>query len=208
MKVYFVRHGQTKYNVLRVHQPKNAELSELGIKQAKILAKRFSKIPVDIIYSSPMKRAKQTAEIINKSLKKRVIFSNFLKERKGPSEFLRKRTDSLEVFEINQIRNLHENDPFWHYSDEENFREYQIRTKKLFKYLNSLKKENVLVISHGGPIRMAILFMMFNGKDFDAEIYYKFIDLFRLSNTGITMCEKDKTGHWDVRVFNDHAHLG
>lgn len=64
MKVYFVRHGQTKYNVLQEHQPEDAGLSELGIKQAEILAKRFSKIPIDIIYSSPMKRVKQTVEII------------------------------------------------------------------------------------------------------------------------------------------------
>ena len=132
IKVYFVRHGQTKYNVLQEHQPESAGLSKLGIKQAKILAKRFSKISIDIIYSSPMKRAKQTAEIINKSLKKKIVYSDFLKERKGPSEFLGKRTDSTEVLKINKIRNLHEKDPFWHYSDEENFIEYKERIKKFF----------------------------------------------------------------------------
>ena len=206
MKLYFVRHGQTKYNISQVYQTENAELSELGIKQAKILAKRFSKIPIDIIYSSPMKRAKQTAKIINKSLKKKIIYSNFLKERRSPSEFLGKRTDSPEILKINKIRNLHENDPFWHYSDEEIFIEFKERVKKFFNILSKTKKENILVVTHGGPIRMMIFLMM--GDEFAPQAFYKFSDFFKLYNTGITFCEKDKKGIWSVRAYNDHSHLG
>ncbi len=206
MKIYFVRHGQTKYNILHVHQPEDAELSELGIKQAKILAKRLSKIPIDIIYSSSMRRAKQTAEIINKSLKKKLIYSDFLKEIKGPSEFLGKRTDSSEVYKINKIRNLHENDPSWHYSDEENFIEFKERIKKFFNVLSKTKKENILVVTHGGPIKMMIFLIM--GDEFAPQTFYKFSDLFKLDNTGITFCEKDKKEGWAVRAFNDHSHLG
>lgn len=206
MKIYFVRHGQTKYNALQAHQPENAELSKLGIKQAEILAKRFSKIPIDIIYSSPIKRAKQTAKIINKTLKKKIIYSDFLKERKGPSEFVGKRTDSPEVAQINKIRNLHENDPLWHYSDEENFIEFKERVKKFFNVLDKAKKENILVVTHGGPIKMMIFLMI--GDKFTPKSFYKFSDLFKLSNTGITLCEKDEKGIWSIRSFNDHAHLG
>ena len=206
MKVYFVRHGQTEYNVLHLHQPETAELSKLGIKQAKILAKRFPKIPIDIIYSSPMKRAKQTAVIINKSLKKKIIYSNFLKERKGPSEFLGKRKDSQEVFKINKIRNLHENDSFWHYSNEENFIEFKERVKKNFNVLSKTRKENILVVTHGGPIKMMIFLMM--GEEFTPQTFYKFSNLFKLNNTGITFCEKDKKGVWTVKAYNDHSHLG
>jgi broad specificity phosphatase PhoE len=188
------------------HQPESAGLSKLGIEQAKILAKRFSKIPIDIIYSSPMKRAKQTAKIINKSLKKKIVYSDFLKERKGPSEFIGKRTDGPAVLKINKIRNLHEKDPFWHYSDEENFIEYKERIKKFFNVLSKTKKENILVVTHGGPIKMIIFLMMDN--NFTPQTFYRFSDLFKLDNTGITLCEKDKKGTWSVRVYNDHSHLG
>ena len=205
MKVYFVRHGETKYNVLQAHQPEDAELSELGIKQAEILAKRFSKIPIDIIYSSPMKRARQTAEIINRYLKKEIIYSDFLKERKGPSEFIGKRTDSAEVLEINKIRNLHEDDPLWHYSDEENFIEYKERVEKFLNLLSKVKKENILVVTHGGPIKMMVFLMMDN--NFTPQTFYRFSNLFKLDNTGITFCERDKKG-WLVFAFNDHSHLG
>lgn len=206
MKIYFVRHGQTQYNVLQEHQPENAGLSELGKKQAEILAKRFSKIPIDIIYSSPMKRASQTAEIINESLKKKIIYSGLLNERKSPSEFLGKRTDDPEVSEINKIKNLHQDDPLWHYSDEENFLEFKERIKKFFNVLSKAKKENILVVTHGGPIRMMIFLMM--DEELTPQAYYKFSDLFDLSNTGITFCERDENGIWMVRAYNDHSHLG
>lgn len=206
MKVYFVRHGQTKYNALQIYQPDDAELSEIGRKQAKILAKRLSKIPIDIIYSSPMKRTKQTVEIINKFLKKEIIYSDLLKERKHPSEFIGKRTDSPEILKINKIRNLHEKDPFWHYSDEENFIEFKERIKKFFNILSKTKEENILVVAHGGPINMMIFLMM--DDNFPPQVFYKFSDLFKLDNTGITLCEKDKKGIWSVKVYNDRAHLG
>jgi len=206
MKVYFVRHGQTKYNLLKLHQPDDAKLSDLGIKQAETLAKRFSKIPIDIIYSSPLERARQTVGIINKSLGKKVVYLDSLRERKGPSEFLGERTDSQNVFEINKIRNLHEKDRSWHYSDEENFIEFKERVKKFFNILSGTKEENVLVLSHGGLIKMTIYLMM--GDDFTANDFYKFSSLFKMKNTGITFCERNKKGIWSVLAFNDHSHLG
>ena len=207
MKIYFIRHGQTKYNEKYLHQPKDAELSELGIKQAKVLAKRFSKIPIDIIYSSSLKRAEQTAEIINKKLNKKVVYSDLLKEKKGPSELTGKRADGSDALKINKLKNLHQDDPLWHYSDEENYIEFKERMKKALKILSGLKKKNVLVVSHGGPIKMLILLMIF-GEDIKPEFFYKFADSFKTYNTGITLCEKNEKGNWIVRAFNDHAHLG
>ena len=70
MKLYLVRHGQTEHNASSLHQDEKVELSKQGKKQAIILAKRFSKIPIELIYSSPMNRARKTAEVINKKIKK------------------------------------------------------------------------------------------------------------------------------------------
>src|SRR3989344_9399934 len=127
MKLYLVRHGQTEYNAMSLHQHGDVDLSELGINQAKVLAKRFSKIPVDVIYSSSLKRAKETAKIINKALKKKVIYSDFLKEKKNPSEIVGKRADTDEIQEIHQEINLNSDNLSWHYSDEENFIEFKER---------------------------------------------------------------------------------
>jgi len=207
MKIYFARHGETGFNVNELFQDKDVPLNKNGKKQAEFLAKRFSKIPIDIIISSPAARAKETAEIISRKLEKKVIFSELADERKMPKETVGKYSFSKELIKIKKAMKKNAENPLWHYSDEENYTEFKNRIKKFFKYLENSKEKNILVVSHGGPIRMAILFMMFCGKDVAPEIYYSFIDIFRMINTGITLCEKEND-HWHLWTFNDHAHLG
>ena len=207
MKVYFVRHGQTEYNEKYHCQPEDSNLSDLGIKQAKTLAKRFSKIPIDVICSSPLKRAEQTTKIINKTINKKVIYINSLKERKSPSEIMDKKADGPEALKMHKILNKHQDDPLWHYSDEENYIEFKKRIKKALKLISDLRENDILVISHGNTIKMLILLMVF-GEDIKPEFFYKFAVSFKTYNTGITLCEKNEKGDWVVRVFNDHAHLG
>ena len=206
MKLYLIRHGQTGYNASSLHQHENVELSKLGEKQAEILTKRFSKIPIDVIYSSPLKRAKDTAEIINKKLKKKVIYVDFLKEWKNPSEVIDKSISDPKVKKIHELTYKNRNDHFWHYSDEENFIEFRERVLEFFNVLEKTKKENILAVTHGGPIRI-IIFSMMLGSNIDGDDFRKFKSTFRLNNTGITLCEKEN-GHWVVQTLNDHSHLG
>lgn len=207
MKIYFIRHGESEYNAKELFQHSDVALLGKGVKQAEFLAKRFSKIPIDVIISSSYTRAKQTAEIIGKKLKKKIIFSELIGEKIMPKESIGKYAFSEEVNTIKKAMRNNANNPSWRYSDEESFSEFKNRITKFFEHLNSLKEENVLIVSHGGPIRMTILLMMF-GNDFEPEIYYKFIEFFRLTNTGITLCEREENGHWNLWVFNDHSHLG
>jgi len=60
-----VRHGETEWNVKQVFRGRiDIELSEMGMKQAGLLAEYLRDIKVEAIYSSPLKRALQTAEVI------------------------------------------------------------------------------------------------------------------------------------------------
>ena len=64
------RHGQTEWNVLKKVQGKaNIALNETGENQALITAQNLIDEEIDLIISSPLKRALQTAEIINKTNK-------------------------------------------------------------------------------------------------------------------------------------------
>ncbi len=74
MNIYLVRHGESELNKVSVHQTEDTPLSPEGIKQANKLAERIKKLKIDFIYSSPYKRAKQTAEIISKKLKKPIEY--------------------------------------------------------------------------------------------------------------------------------------
>ena len=63
-KVFLVRHGETEWNKLGKFQGcKDIDLSEEGFIQAKYLFNRFNN-DFDYIYTSPLKRALQTAQVI------------------------------------------------------------------------------------------------------------------------------------------------
>lgn len=57
--LYLFRHGQTDMNIARRYQGQllNEKLNAEGVKQAKELAASFADCPLEIIYSSPLRRA-------------------------------------------------------------------------------------------------------------------------------------------------------
>ena len=69
---YFVRHGQTDYNVLegknKGDHPQDISLNEIGRSQAKLIEPVISALPIKTICSSPLKRAKETRDIIASSI--------------------------------------------------------------------------------------------------------------------------------------------
>jgi len=66
MRIYFVRHGQSEANVLRVISNRDVphHLTELGHQQAEALARSLTDVPLAAIYASPIVRAVETAQIV------------------------------------------------------------------------------------------------------------------------------------------------
>jgi len=63
--IILARHGQTEWNVEEVFRGRiDVELDKTGIKQAELLAEYLSNRKIDAVYSSPLKRASKTAEVI------------------------------------------------------------------------------------------------------------------------------------------------
>lgn len=81
---YFIRHGQTKANVLKMKQGTiNSEITYLndnGQKQAETLRDHFDISFADRIISSPLDRTKQTTEILNQKAQLPVSFDKRLLE--------------------------------------------------------------------------------------------------------------------------------
>lgn len=69
-RLYLVRHGQSVANVTWEFSYKRVDppLTDLGVEQARITAEYFRSVQVDAIYTSPMLRAVQTAEIFKAAL--------------------------------------------------------------------------------------------------------------------------------------------
>lgn len=70
MRLYFVRHGESEANTLRVISNRESQygLTALGRQQAAMLADQLKAVPFTAIYSSPILRARETAEILAQSL--------------------------------------------------------------------------------------------------------------------------------------------
>ena len=64
MKIYFIRHGESEYNLAQRHSGwAQVELTEQGKAQAESLRTYLSKIPFDKLYVSDLKRAIQTSQL-------------------------------------------------------------------------------------------------------------------------------------------------
>ena len=81
MKLYLVRHGQTDWNLEgKAQGHSDIPLNETGVHQAEELRDKLKGLDFDVCYSSPLKRAAQTAEIVADGCTK-IVFDDDLKER-------------------------------------------------------------------------------------------------------------------------------
>ena len=142
MKIYIVRHGEVPHNVLKQYNNENEDLNENGIRQANELKEKIRNINYDIIISSPLLRAKHTAQIINVN-NKEILINDKLKER-DPGNLSGK---PLTVTN---------RDEYWNYNTtitygtSENIRDFFMR---VHNFLDDLKKEDyesVLIVAHSG----------------------------------------------------------
>ena len=65
LHLMLVRHGETEWNVQRRYQGQSdVPLSELGVRQAELVAERLVDQKIDAVFASDLKRAWETAQII------------------------------------------------------------------------------------------------------------------------------------------------
>jgi len=82
LELILIRHGETDSNIRRSYLGwTDVELNEIGISQVQSLTNRIKGTKIDKIFTSPLKRTLQTAEIINENYKIDIEYSEGLKER-------------------------------------------------------------------------------------------------------------------------------
>lgn len=157
MKIYYVRHGQTDWNLVRKMQGGETErsLNETGIKQANETKKELENTDYDIIICSPMYRAKQTAEIIRNYKNVPTVIDERIRERKlGELEGC----DITEEIE-NQIWDYDQN---YQIPNGENLHDFE---KRVLEFLKEIKQKyddkTILIVAHGGVAK--VIKAYFNG---------------------------------------------
>jgi broad specificity phosphatase PhoE len=206
MKVFLVRHAESKLNALRMHQYSHTELSEYGTRQAKILARRLARVKADLIISSNYKRSVQTAEIINRVVKKKIVYTELLNEMKTPSEVQGKIQGTPAPVKIFGKILAHMDEPSWHYSDEDNVHDFRRRIKRFLSYLSKRKEKSIIVVTHGHVIRMILGILLF-GDSIEPKRFYDLMEFLHTKNASITELELNEKGEWSLVTWNDYSHL-
>lgn len=81
MKIYLIRHGETDWNLeRRLQGGVDIPLNEKGLELARVTAKGLRDIHFDVIYTSPLQRAKQTALAIAEGRQVPVIDDDRIRE--------------------------------------------------------------------------------------------------------------------------------
>lgn len=163
MEILVTRHGQTDWNAIEKLQGQtDIELNDVGRRQAEETSKLIKDEKIDLIITSPLKRAKETAEIINKNFNVTIIEDKRLMERNfGKTEGL---TKSI-------IRKMKENNPeindIWNYNKNIDFNGMETMhdfCNRIYECLDEVikryKDKNILLVTHGGtsvPIRYYLM---------------------------------------------------
>ena len=155
-KIIIARHGETEWN--REHKfqgNKNSSLTEEGILQASETGRLLKNIHIDSVFSSPLLRAYNTAEIIINKRKLDIIKRDSLREiHLGPWEG--------KTMEDVKVSYPSEYNYFWNRPDLfklEGAESYYDLQKRIVNEINALINDNtgktILVVSHWIAIKTA-----------------------------------------------------
>ncbi len=144
MKVILVRHGRTPWNEEgRLQGWKGESLSETGLKEVENLAGKLSGLNPEIIYSSDLARAVQTAEalaLLNSWNIPHMVDSRLREINHGLWE-------GRKVSEMPELRNLQTVEGF-RPPGGESFRDVAARVSEFMAELKASERGDVLVVGH------------------------------------------------------------
>ncbi len=215
---YLVRHGESENNAAGKYNTPDAPLSLRGKEQAEEIAARCTKLSIDAVMASPMVRAKDTAAIVAARIGKSIETSDLFMERRMASSLQGRSRKDPEVIKVMKEMNAHLSDPEYKYEDGESFKELMARAVACLDLLAKRPEENLLVVTHGFFMHIIAAAVIF-GKDITGiECSHILRGLQVMRNTGLTVLSYEEAdirnsidgfgSPWQLRVWNDHAHLG
>ncbi|XP_034213281.1 probable 2-carboxy-D-arabinitol-1-phosphatase isoform X1 [Prunus dulcis] len=199
-KVTLVRHGLSSWNEeSRVQGSSNQSvLTETGVMQAERCRKAIANMHFDQCYSSPISRAKSTAEIIWQGREEPLVFLDSLKEahlfflegmknedakQRYPKEYATWREDPANFY-VNGIYPV---------------RELWGTAREAWKEILLTPGEHVLVITHKSILRALICTALGLGPE-----RFRAIDV---NNGGISVFNFNKKGEAMIQSLNMTAHM-
>jgi len=200
MELYLIRHGECYKGSLKYYEPErrimNPPLNDTGTEQAKKLALRCKDISFDIIMTSDMQRATQTAEILNEACKSKVKISEAFREINMGNLYTKIWADFPDIYAEWKRR---EKDIA--YPDGESGEDVWQRCKEeIFSLANQFNR--AAVVCHAWTIRAIICGLL--GIPHEKRFYLGF----PLENCSITVIKHNREENkFYLHAFNDCSHL-
>ena len=163
--IIFLRHAQAENNTKRIlaGRTEGVPLTKTGIEQAERIAKYLAPIDISAIYSSPIERAKHTAEIVANAFDQDTVGVE-LDERLTEidmGKFTRMNYDDMFAKYGNIFLKFYENDPVISEHEVETFPDVQKRVLDMVDHvLKKHNNENVILVTHMDPIKSMLAKVM------------------------------------------------
>ena len=205
-KVYLIRHGKTQWNLESRYQGANGDspLLKDSYREIELLASSLQRIPFEHAYTSPLKRARVTAQALLNHLNPEIPLT----------------IDSrLKEFNLGKMEGMHFEDVaakwpevlknFRHHPDKydeslvegESFLEVIARFRAAIEeYCRQYPNGNILVISHGAALNAAIYALI-------GTPLAHLKDRGGLSNTSTTILITNDGRHFELEKWNDTSYL-
>lgn len=167
-EILFIRHGETDCNKKNLYYGHlNPGLNETGIWQLKNTRKKLEKLneKIDIVFSSDLKRCRESLELLEIDKNIKTHFSEKLREL----NFGTLEGKTYKEIERNFPRYVKEMQNNWRYFKAESGESLDDLQMRVSKKLNKIKTENqnkkILVVTHAGVIQSLISYYLFGNLD-------------------------------------------
>jgi len=207
MELYFVRHGKTEWNLEGKYQGGHGDSPLLpeSLHDISLLAKRLQDTKIDHMYSSPLPRAKTTAETLIKDLKREIPLSVVRDLREFDLGIMEGRKFSELENEMPEVIYAFRHQPSDYDYDlirGESFEKVAERTTNAVKKIvaENEAKSNVVIVSHGAALVTMI----------QSLLGTKVADIRKnggLSNTSLTHL-RFENGEFRLIKWNETGYLG
>jgi 2,3-bisphosphoglycerate-dependent phosphoglycerate mutase len=194
--LFLIRHGESLYNIEgRIQGQSDVELSPLGLRQADAIAEFLAGASIDAVYSSPLRRAMQTAQPVAAPLGLSVQADDRLKELNA-GVFQGLLWNEIEARFPNEFALWRGEQPDVAIPQGESRRDLMIRGAAALRSIRETPFRRVAVIAHGGILAAALKALL----QIPAEV-----NPFNLYNASISRLAWDKSPK--LLTLNELDHL-
>ncbi len=154
-QIIFLRHGQAKNNTERIlaGRTEGVPLTDTGIKQSEYTAELLEHMNISAIYSSPIERAKHTAEIVGKHNSLDITIDDRLNEL-DMGKFTGMPYDKIIQSHGNVFMKFYNSDLEIAHNGVETFPDVKKRILGIVDYvIEKHSDENILLVTHMDPIK-------------------------------------------------------